>query len=194
MTTPGSNGPDQQSGGAAAGWGQPAAGSPGGFPPPPPGSTPPPPPPGGFPQGQYQPQPGQAPYPPQGGAPYPPQSGAGAFGAPQKSGLPKWLIPVIAGVVLVGAALALFAFFGSGTPEVGDCLDSDSGNPEVVDCDDSAAVLRIIGEHDEELTSAEFYSDDSTCSAFPETEYQLWYGEVDESDAEGTIYCTQYVN
>lgn len=205
MTTPGSNGPDQQPGGGAPGWGQPPAGPPGGYSPPPPpgGSTPPPPPPhggptpppppqGGYPQGPYQPQQGAGPYPPQGGAPYQPQPGG--FGTPPRSGPPKWLIPVIAGVVLVAGALALFAFFGSSTPEVGDCLDSDSADPEIVDCDDSGAVLRIIGEHDEELTSEEFYADDSTCSEFPETEFQLWYGEVGESGAEGTVFCTQYVN
>ncbi|WP_029433935.1 hypothetical protein [Blastococcus sp. URHD0036] len=213
MTTPpGSNGPDQQPGAGGPGWGQPPAGPPGGY-------SPPPPPPGGATPGQYQPQPGGAPYqpqpggapyPPQGGAPYPPQGGApyppqgGApyppqFGAGQpfpqkKSGPPKWLIPVIGGVVLVAAALALFAFFGNNTPEVGDCLDSDSGDPEIVECDDSSAVLRIIGEHDEKLTSSEFYSDDSTCTGVPGTEFQLWYGETGDSDAEGTVYCTEYVD
>ncbi|MGY1747525.1 LppU/SCO3897 family protein [Blastococcus sp. SYSU D00695] len=189
MTTPGSNGPDQP------GWGQPPAGPPGGWsPPPPPPGGPTPPPPGGFPQGQY-PQQGGAPYPPQqGGAPYPPHQGASAFGAPQAKGTPKWLIPVIAGVVLVAAAVALFTFFGNGAPEVGDCLDSDSGDPEVVDCDDSSAVLRIIGEQDGEQTASEFQSDPNTCSEFSQTDFRLWYGDTSDSDAEGTVYCTEYVN
>ena len=205
MTTPGSNGPEQQPGGSSA-WGQPPAGGGGG------NSPQRPPPPAGFPQGQYPqqggvPSPQQGQYPQQGGAPYPqqgqyPQQGGapypphqGGFGVPQRKGPPKWLIPVIAGVVLVGAALALFAFFGNTAPEVGDCLDSDSGDPEVVECDDSSAVLRIIGEHDEELTSVEFTVDPSVCEEFIDrTEYVLWYGDTEDTDAEGTVFCTEYVN
>ena len=211
MTTPpGSHGPDQQPEAGGPGRGQPPAGSPGGY------SPPPPPPPGGASpaSGQYQPQPGGnpyppqggapyppqgapyppqggAPYPPQGGAPYPPQAGAGQPFQPPKSGPPKWLIPVIGGVVLVAAALALFAFFGNSTPEVGDCLDSQSGDPDIVECDDSSAVLRIIGEHGEKLTSSEFYAQD-VCQDFAEqTDFVLWYGESGE---EGTVFCTEFVN
>ena len=205
MTTPGSNGPDQQPGGAP-GWGQPPGGRPGGY------SPQPPPPAGGFPPGQYPPQ-GSAPYPPQ-GAPYPPQAGApyppqgapyppqgGAWGVPPKSGRPKWLIPVIAGVVLVAAALALFLFFGNDTvdAEVGDCFDSasvdnSSGDVNVVDCDDSDAAARVIGIEDRKLTSSQYFADDTTCADFPGTESQLWVGPQDDDNAKGTIYCLDLLN
>ncbi len=206
MTTPGSNGPDQPSGGGAPGWGQPPAGSSGGGwspPPPPPGGSTPPPPPGGFPQGQYPQQGGgqypqqgggQYPqqggqYPQQGGAPYPPQQGASSFGAPPKKGPPKWLIPLIAGAVLVAAVLAYFVIFSGATFEEGDCIRQEGENEfSEVDCDDSEAEARVIGTHDEELTQGEFFADDSTCSAFPETVGQIWVGNTFGED--GTIYCT----
>ncbi|SEP23871.1 LppU/SCO3897 family protein [Trujillonella endophytica] len=209
MTTPGSHGPHDPSGGGAPGWGQPPAGSPGGYSPPPPpppgGATPPPP--GGF--GQGQPQQGQPyppqgqPYPPQGqpypqqgqpyppqGQPYPPQGGApGQPWAPQKSGRPKWLIPVVAAVVAVLALGGLYWFLTTPQFDVDDCLHQEGANEfEEVDCDDSDAQARIIGVHDEELTESEFYSDNSTCSEFPETVGQIWVPNTIGDD--GTIYCT----
>lgn len=199
MTTPGSNGPDQQPGGGAPGWGQPPAGPPGGYSPPPPpppgGSTPPPPPPpGGFPQGQYPPQQGASAYPPQGGAPYPPQGGApyqpqaGGFGAPQRSGPPKWLIPVIAGVVLVAGALALFAFFGGTQAEVDDCVSANAaGEVEVVDCDDDSAVARVVGFDDDDITYDDYLSSDADfCGDVQGAVTHFWEGQEDE---EGRVVC-----
>ncbi|MGY1772497.1 hypothetical protein [Blastococcus sp. SYSU D00813] len=200
MTTPGSNGPDQQPGGGAPGWGQPPAGPPGGYSPPPPpppgGSTPPPPPPpGGYAQGQHQPQPGASPYPPQGGAPYPPQGGApyqpqpGGFGGPpKKSGPPKWLIPVIAGVVLVAGALALFAFLGGSGSEVDDCVSANAaGEVETVDCDDDSAVARVVGFDDDDITYDDYLaSDDDFCSGVDGAVTHFWEGEEGE---EGRVVC-----
>lgn len=213
MTTPGPNAPDEQPGGSSSGAAQPPAGSPGGY------SPPPPPPPGGFPQGPYQPHPqggpfppqgggqywpqGGGPYPPQGGAPYPPQggapypAGAGAYGAPQRKGPPKWLIPVVAGVVLVAAALALFLVFGNSNsnPEVNDCFDSSAlqangeGEVKVVDCDSNDAAAQIIGIDHRKLTAAEYQADPTTCSDFTGWDRQLWVGPVDDPNATGTIYC-----
>ncbi|MGY1815299.1 LppU/SCO3897 family protein [Blastococcus sp. SYSU D00820] len=188
MTTPGSNGPDQQPGGGAPQWGEqpPQGGAPGQFPQ---GQYPQQ---GQFPQGQYQPQPGQpGQFPQQGGPGGPGQPPFG--GAPQKSGTAKWLIPVVAVVVVLIAVGVLFFAFG-GKPEVGDCLDSTSGQPDVVDCEDSEAQVRVIGIDDRELTSADFYSDPSTCEEFrDQTEYQLWYGDTSDPDATGTIYCLELV-
>ncbi len=206
MTTPGSNGPDQQPGGGAPGWGQPPAGSSGGYSPPPPpprGATPPSA--GGFPQGQYPgpqggaqyppqggaqyPQQGGAQYPPQGGAQYPQQGASPIGGPPARSGPPKWLIPLLVVAALVAAALAYFVVFAGPDFEEGDCLrQASSDEVEEVDCDDSAAEVRVIGVHDEDLTEDEFFADDTTCSDFPETVNQVWVAKTFGDS--GTIYCT----
>jgi hypothetical protein len=190
MTTPpGSNGPDQQPEAGGPGWGQPPAGSPGGYSPPPPGGATPPPP------GQYQPQPGGpayppqggAPYPPQGGAPYPPQPGAGQPFQQPKSGPPKWLIPVIGGVVLVAAALALFAFFGNNEAEVGDCVAQKGiDEVEIVDCGDDNAIAKVVG-FDDELTFEDFQSSEGDfCGDVEEAITFYWEGEEGEK---GRVVC-----
>ena len=195
MTTPGSHGPQQPPGGGGPGWGQP----PGGYSPPPGGSNPPYPPQGGPGQGQPYPPQGQ-PFPPQGqpypqqgqafpqGQPYPPQGGPGQPWAPQRSGRPKWLIPVIAAVVAVVALGGLYWFLTTPEFDVDDCLRrAGSDEVEKVDCDDSDAEARVIGIHDEELTESEYYADASTCSEFPETVGQVWVANT--FGDEGTVYC-----
>jgi hypothetical protein len=150
------------------------------------------------PQGQqppYPPQGQQPPYPPQGQQPgYPQQGGFPPPGGPQygqqpaSSGAPKWLIPVIGGVILVVAVVVLAALFlGSTTPEAGDCLRQASAEElEIVDCDSDDAEFRVIGIQDGQQTQEEYFADPETCAEFPETLQAFW---VEDSDGQGTVYC-----
>jgi hypothetical protein len=173
-------------------------------PPGPPGSDPHPH--GGNPQSGQPPYPpqGQQPYPPQGQQPgYPPQGppppggfpppAGSQFGQqPAKSGAPKWLIPVIGGVVLVVAVVVLAALFlGSTKAEAGDCLrQSGSEELEIVDCDSDEAQFRVIGIQDGQQTQDEYLADPETCVDFPESVQSFW---VEDSDGRGDVYCVETV-
>lgn len=172
MTTPpgppGPPGPDPQNQGGTPGWGQQP---PSGQPVPPPGGYPPP-------QGQY---PGQ-------GQPQQP------FGQPVSGGgAKKWLIPVIGGVVLlVVVAVLAFAFLGSATPDVGDCVRQvEADQLEIVDCDDDAAEWRVIGIQDGEQTYDEYWEDPETCADFPETVQSFWIGDESDENATGQVFCAE---
>lgn len=172
-------------------------------PPGPPGSDPHPqggnPPPG---QPPYPPQGQQPPYPPQGQQPghppqggFPPPGGAHAGGPqygqqPAKSGAPKWLIPVIGGVILVVAVVVLAALFlGSTKAEAGDCLrQSGSDELEIVDCDSDEAEFKVIGIQDGQQTQDEYLADPETCIDFPDSVQSFW---VEDSDGQGDVYCVE---
>jgi len=191
MTTPGSHGPGEQPPSGGSGWGPPAGGQqPGSVPPPPPGS---------FPQGQYPPPQGQ----PQGQFPqgqYP----QGQYGPPQgqfaqgpgfppaqqsKGGAGKW-IAIIGGIAaVVVVAIVAFALIGGAEPEVGDCLREDGLNLVTVDCDDSEAAWRLVGVQEGTQTQEEYIADPNTCSEFPESTQYFWIGDVEDTDAEGEVYC-----
>jgi hypothetical protein len=95
---------------------------------------------------------------------------------------------VIAGVVLVAAAVALFAFFGNaGAAEVGDCVSANDANEvEVVDCDDDAAEGKVIGIQDGEQSYSEYLADPDSCSEFADAIASFWQGEEGE---DGEVLC-----
>jgi hypothetical protein len=155
--------------------------------------------------GPYQPfgqagqpgQPGQPGYPGQPGQPtgawVPPQSGATPTGQPdKKGGALKKVLPIVGGVVLVGAAVAAFGLLG-GDPEVGDCVQNVVGEEvEVVDCDSDEAEAKIIGIDEQELDRATFMApDQEVCTDFPNALDALWVGADPEEP--GTIYCAEPV-
>jgi len=188
VTTPGSGGPqppeqDPVQPGRPQNWGQqPPAGQP------PPG----------------QPFPGQQPPAGQqfrgnaeqpGGAPQQPGS-AQAHGQPQQAAKKNTWLPIVLGVVLLLAVIALvLSFLGGNSASAGDCVNGEADEIGVVDCDDSDAAFEVAGVV-EDISQNELDSDQTVCTDdWPDSVAYAWEGtDPDDADAEGTGYCLAEVD
>ncbi|WP_167759186.1 hypothetical protein [Blastococcus sp. TF02A-35] len=169
-----------------------------------------------FPQGQPgqpypQGQPGQ-PYPQgQPGQPYPqgqpgqpyqqfeqqPGQPAGAWTPPagqpaKKGGAWKKVLPVVGGVVVLGAAASAFGLLGGG-PDVGDCIAGTGATSfEEVDCGSGEADGKVVGIQEEEMTYSEFEATEELCLDFETAELALWIGPEGNNE-DGKVYCAEPV-
>ena len=114
----------------------------------------------------------------------------------EKKGLKK-VLPIVGTVAAVGIAAAswLTGGFGSGEPEVGDCVAMKGETSfDVVDCGADEAEYKIVGIQDEELNWPDFEEAaavDQVCQDFATWEVALWIGDLETEP--GTIYCSESV-
>lgn len=107
--------------------------------------------------------------------------------APTKKSPRKWVAGVVTLVAVVLAGGRVFGLFGTGDPDVGDCVQMKGETSfSVVDCNSSKAQYKIVGVEKTKQTYGDFQKDDSVCSGFPSAEAALWTGEQTEK---GTVYC-----
>lgn len=140
------------------------------------------------------PPPGQPPQP--GGQFQVPGQFPPAGGQPEKKKRGK-LYAVVGVVIAVGVAIVVRVVIGSvfggvDTPAVGECVNNalNIDDLEVVDCSSAEATWEVIGVHGE-MSESDFDQViagevGDTCSAFPEWENALWFGET---GGDGEVVC-----
>jgi hypothetical protein len=103
-----------------------------------------------------------------------------------QSAFGKFRIIGVALVVVIGGPIAYFASKSDpSAANVGDCLSGQTApTMKKVDCTDATAQWVVVGRLSDK-TEADF-NDESSCAAFPTTEFSYWKGTEGET---GFILC-----